>query len=110
MKIFVRAHAGLMAFLFVVMAALLPMSAAHAQSGPTITSFSPSSGSPGTEVTVTGSGFSALSNLTVSLEQGLASAQATNLTVVNDTTIRFTIPSTAALPAGTYDVYFSYSP
>ncbi|MBJ7387853.1 MAG: IPT/TIG domain-containing protein, partial [Sphingomonadaceae bacterium] len=78
--------------------------------GPTITSFSPSSGSPGTEVTVTGSGFSALSNLRVSLEQGLASAQATNLTVVNDTTIRFTIPSTAALPAGTYDVYFSYSP
>ena len=77
---------------------------------PTITSVSPSSGYPGTVVTATGSGFSALSNLRVDIENGPEGAQTLNPTVVDDTTITFIIPSTRILPAGPYNIYFYFSP
>lgn len=64
-------------------------------SAPVITSISPTSGPVGTFVTVTGSGFLGSSVATV----GGVSA---SFTVVNDTTVTLTVPSTT--PGGTVDI------
>ncbi|GAB3722155.1 hypothetical protein GCM10027594_02800 [Hymenobacter agri] len=58
-----------------------------APAAPTITSFTPTTGGPGTTVTVTGT------NLTGATVVKIGSFTATNFTVVNATTITFVVPS-----------------
>ena len=56
-------------------------------SPPTITSFTPTSGGPGTTVTITGTNFTGATSVRI------GSFAATNFTVVNGTTITFVVPT-----------------
>ncbi|RPD48302.1 hypothetical protein DNI29_06650 [Hymenobacter sediminis] len=58
----------------------------------TITGFSPASGMPGATITLTGSGFTGTTSL-------LLGTVAATFTVVNDTTITFTVPASAQTAA-----------
>ena len=58
------------------------------QAAPTVSGFSPASGSPGTSVTVTGTGFTGASSVTFN-------GSASTFTVVSDTQITATVPSGA---------------
>jgi hypothetical protein len=88
-KIFGRIQAAILAAMFVFMAALLPMSAAQAQSAPTITSVSPAAGpeAGGTSVVITGTNFD---NASLVRFGGL---NATSFTVDSSTSITAVTPS-----------------
>lgn len=89
MKILSRAQAAILAAMFVFMAALLPMSAAQAQSAPTITSVSPAAGpdTGGTSVVITGTNFDNASLVR------FGGVDATSFTVDSSTSITAVTPS-----------------
>lgn len=78
MNIFGSARSGLIALFFVMMATVLPMSPATAQ---TITSFSPSSGpmTGGTDVTIVGTNLGSVTSVSIGEDATIVSRTATEI-------------------------------